>query len=150
MIYMDVRNLSTVKRLHNRRKLLELAEQITRGEGIKKDVELSLLLCDDAFIQELNAQYRNKCEPTDVLSFEQEPLDRSDRILLGDIVISLETVQRFRGDDRKAMRQELMLLFCHGLLHLLGYDHHTKAQQKRMQEKQAAYLGVELEKVWHE
>jgi len=150
MIFMDVQNLSVVKRLHSRRKLLELAERVLEGEGIAKDVELSLLLCDDAFIQELNTRYRNKCAPTDVLSFEQETLPQSDRVLLGDIVISLETVQRFCAGDREAMRRELMLLFCHGLLHLLGYEHHTKTREKKMREKQALYLGMELEKVWHE
>lgn len=150
MIFMDVQNISAVKRLHNRRRLLELAGRVLAGEGITKDVELSLLLCDDAFIQDLNTRYRNKCAPTDVLSFEQKALPQSDRVVLGDIVISLETVQRFRAGNREAMRQELMLLFCHGLLHLLGYEHHTKTREKRMREKQALYLGLELEKVWHE
>ena len=150
MIAMDVRNMSSVKRLYNRGRLLELADRVLKGEGIKKDAELSLLLCDDAFIQELNARYRNKCAPTDVLSFQQEPLPESGRVLLGDIVISLETVQRFCAGNRDAMRQELLLLFCHGLLHLIGYEHHTKALEKRMREKQAQYLGLELEKGWHE
>ena len=85
-----------------------------------------------------------------MLSFQQEPLPESGRVLLGDIVISLETVQRFCAGNRDAMRQELLLLFCHGLLHLIGYEHHTKALEKRMREKQAQYLGLELEKGWHE
>lgn len=149
MIHMDVRNMSTVKNLYNRRKLLELAERVCRGERIKKEAELSLLLCDDDFIRDLNARFRKKSEPTDVLAFEQESMGPSNRALLGDIVISLETVLRFCGGDRKAMRAELMLLFCHGLLHLLGYDHHTKAQERVMREKQALYLELELDKVWH-
>ena len=94
MIHMDIRNLSTVKRLYTRGKLEQLAEKICRGEGLKKKVELSLLLCDDAFIRELNARYRSRDEATDVLSFEQESPKNMDKILLGDIVISLETVQR--------------------------------------------------------
>lgn len=149
MIHMDIRNLSTIKRLYTRGKLEQLAEKICRGEGLKKKVELSLLLCDDAFIRELNARYRNRDEATDVLSFEQESPKNMDKILLGDIVISLETVQRYCGGDRNAMRTELNLLFCHGLLHLLGYDHGKKADKLTMQQKQAEYLGIGLENVWH-
>ena len=119
MIHMDIRNLSTIKRLYTRGKLEQLAEKICRNEA------------------------------TDVLSFEQESPKNMDKILLGDIVISLETVQRYCGGDRDAMRTELNLLFCHGLLHLLGYDHGKKADKLTMQQKQAEYLGIGLENVWH-
>ncbi len=149
MIYLDIKNISPVKRLYNRKKLMELTERICREEGRKYDTELSLLFCDDAFIQELNARYRNKNEPTDVLAFEQEAPLHTDRRLLGDIVISLETVQRFCGGNRDAMRQELMLLFCHGLLHLLGYEHGNTSEKRLMQSKQAYYLDTEFKNVWH-
>lgn len=149
MIHLDIRNLSTVKRLFNRGKLEQLAEKVCRGEGLKKDVELSLLFCDDPFIRELNGRYRNRDEATDVLSFEQESPDSGDKRLLGDVVISLETVQRYCGGVRDAMRMEVNLLFCHGLLHLLGYEHGKKEDKLRMQQKQAEYLNVGLENVWH-
>lgn len=149
MVYLDIQNLSAVKRLYNAQRLLALAERVCLGEGIKKDVELSLLFCDDAYIQELNCRYRGKNEPTDVLSFEQEAPEHTDRRLLGDIVISLETVQRYCNDDRDAMRREMLLLFCHGLLHLLGHDHRKVSERTLMQQKQAQYLDRELGKVWH-
>jgi probable rRNA maturation factor len=71
----------------------------------------------------LNRRYRNKSGPTDVLSFAQDLANHGHPEVLGDIVISLETVERFCKGDRVAMRAEVRLLFCHGLLHLLGYDH---------------------------
>ena len=148
MICLDIRNISAVKRLYNRRRLEHLGERICREERGNEGVEVSLLFCDDPFIQELNARFRGKNEPTDVLSFQQEAPLHTARTLLGDIVISLETVQRFCGDDRKAMQQEMMLLYCHGLLHLLGYTHAKRADRKRMQEKQAYYLDTGIENVW--
>ncbi len=115
-----------------------------------------MLCCDDAQIAELNKTYRGKNEPTDVLSFEQPQVDapagharaRHAR-LLGDIVISLETVERYCKGERHRMRNEIRLLFCHGLLHLLGYEHETVAEQDRMAAKQAEYLGVPVDDAWH-
>ncbi len=149
MIFLDIRNISPVKRLYTRKRLEHLAERICREERGKEEVELSLLFCNDSFIQDLNARFRGRNEPTDVLSFPQEPQVHTARNLLGDIIISLETVQRFCGNDRNAMRQELLLLFCHGLLHLLGYTHHKITDKRLMQEKQAYYLGIGIENVWH-
>lgn len=61
--------------------------------------------------------------------------------LLGDIAISLETVERFHHGDLRRMKDEVLLLFCHGVLHLLGYDHPNKKQRALMQSLQARYLG---------
>jgi probable rRNA maturation factor len=68
--------------------------------------------------------------------------------VLGDIVISLETVEKLCEGERGAMRDEIRLLFCHGLLHLLGYVHDTKAQQTEMRSKQALYLGISEGAAW--
>ncbi len=111
-------------------------------------VEVSVLFCDDPFMQSLNKEYRNVNRPTDVLSFEQPPVESADSRMLGDIVISLETVEHNCMEDREGMRQEVYLLFCHGLLHLLGYDHGTNRERKIMQAKQALYLGVDPSDAW--
>ena len=84
------------------------------------DAELSLVLCSDAHIRELNRTWRDRDTATDVLSFPQD-----DPVVLGDLVISLEAAERQaaeRGWDRGT---EVRILLVHGLLHLLGYDHET-------------------------
>ena len=71
MVFLQIQNNSTMKYLYRRQTLEKLAETICKNEKIKSDVEVSLLFCDDPFIQSLNMQYA-KDEPTDVLSFQQE------------------------------------------------------------------------------
>ena len=85
-----------------------------------QDCELSLVLCSDDFIAPLNGQWRDKPVPTDVLSFPQD-----DSIVLGDLVISVDTADRQAQERGHALRDELRILMVHGLLHLLGYDHET-------------------------
>ena len=153
MVHLLIRNESERKRLYRRDSLGRLAERICAGEGFRKDAELGLMLCDDPFITELNRTYRRKDAATDVLAFglAQSPESVPARLpysVLGDIVISLETVERRCAGDRAAMRKEVELLFCHGLLHLLGYEHGDARQRKRMAARQAEYLDLSIEAVW--
>lgn len=151
MVSLLVHNESTRKRLYRRDALERIAERVCAGEGFAQDAELSLLLCDDAFITDLNRQYRKQDCPTDVLSFGQSAgpaPEGSPHSMLGDVVISLETVERHCGGERAAMRGEVRLLFCHGLLHLLGYVHDTEDARARMAAKQAEYLGVSSAAAW--
>jgi probable rRNA maturation factor len=64
-------------------------------------------------------------------------------------VISLETAERNCGGERIETRREIEMLFCHGLLHLLGYDHGTAAERAEMQRKQAQYLGRTEVDAWN-
>ncbi|MEQ9320241.1 MAG: rRNA maturation RNase YbeY [Polyangiaceae bacterium] len=102
-------------------------------------VELSVALVDDACIQELNRDFRGKDRPTDVLAFamrEGEAMPESEELeLLGDVVISVETARRQAERRGRRLLDELTMLLGHGLLHLLGYDHATKAEEKVMVEK---------------
>lgn len=149
VVTLDVRNESTTKRLYRHSTLENLANCICDGEQVEGDVEVSLLFCDDDYMSGLNRDYRGKCGPTDVLSFEQQgPVIPGGRVL-GDIVISLETAARNCGNDRTLMRNEIDLLLCHGLLHLLGYDHATKPDREIMTRKQATYLGVPEDTAWN-
>lgn len=119
--------------------------------------ELSLVFTCDAEIQQLNATYRHQDQPTDVLAFaalewEGPPLpDGSDEpIQLGDIVISLDTAARQAKEQGYPLSLELMWLSCHGLLHLLGWDHPDAAQLERMLTQQSelmALVGVQAP-VW--
>ncbi len=97
--------------------------------------ELSLVFCDDPSIQELNAYYRGKNKPTDVLSFsmlEGESGEISSS--LGDIVISLDTAKVQAKKNKHPISQEVAYLVIHGILHLLGYDHEdvTKEEARMM------------------
>jgi probable rRNA maturation factor len=103
--------------------------------------ELSVLLTDDAFIQTLNATHRGKDRPTDVLAF---PLDETQdgapaleqpgmpARLLGDVVISLDTAERQARARKHGLLDEVSFLLAHGILHLLGYDHGTDAEEAEM------------------
>ncbi|MFQ5682774.1 MAG: rRNA maturation RNase YbeY [Candidatus Binatia bacterium] len=86
-------------------------------------VELSLALVGNREIQELNARYRYKNEPTDVLSFPSGEWLPTGMQILGDVVISVEQAARQARERKKTLGEELETLLVHGILHLLGYDH---------------------------
>jgi probable rRNA maturation factor len=95
--------------------------------------ELSILLTDDAQIAKLNRVYRNKDRPTDVLAFAQREGETGGRgELLGDVVVSVETARRQAEGRGWDVTSELTMLIAHGLLHLLGWDHATAAEDRRM------------------
>ena len=99
-------------------------------------VELSLTLVSDRQIRRLNREWRQKDKATDVLSFP------SGDLLLGDVVISLETAARVAKRHGVAVRSELSLYLAHGLLHLLGFDHHRLADRKAMATEELRLLGA--------
>ncbi len=144
-----LRNNSVRKRLVQRRRLERIAKRVCLAENVRDTVEISVLLCDDEAITGLNRKYRRKNAPTDVLSFEQDGPAASGGRALGDIVISLETAERNCGGDPQSIRREVDMLFCHGLLHLLGYDHGTSAERTEMQRKQAEYLYTTEAAAWN-
>jgi probable rRNA maturation factor len=110
--------------------------------------EISILLTDDAAIRELNHKYRGKDKPTDILSFgmrEQrslsDPLPPDDQVL-GDLAVSLETIERQAAERSVSLEEELIFILIHGLLHLLGYDHARSLDEKRMQAMHTLLLAV--------
>ncbi|PCJ58240.1 MAG: rRNA maturation RNase YbeY [Candidatus Hydrogenedentota bacterium] len=143
-----VRNDSSRKHVYRSDVLTRLADRICEGEGISGEVEISVLFCDDPFMKQLNQQYRNKNTTTDVLSFEQENMTVDGTRVLGDIVVSLETVDRNCDSKQEQMRGEVRMLLCHGLLHLLGYDHGTVSEKEQMVAKQAKYLDISKQAAW--
>ncbi|KAK8935367.1 hypothetical protein KSP39_PZI013123 [Platanthera zijinensis] len=87
-------------------------------------VEVSLLLCNDQFIQNLNKEWRDEDQATDVLSMSQHiPELNIPVLMLGDIVISIETALRQAEERGHTLLDEVRILMVHGLLHLLGFDH---------------------------
>ena len=89
--------------------------------------DLSILICGDPLIRDLNGRYRWRDEPTDVLSFEQGERycgpDGEDRFLAGDIVLSLDSIERNCEEFGVAFDEEVRRLVIHGILHLSGMDH---------------------------
>jgi probable rRNA maturation factor len=100
----------------------EFTAAVLRELGVE-DWEVSLVLCNDAFIRELNARYRGLAAPTDVLSFPQKPGEGPANQVAGDIVISLDTLARNAAREGESRETELKRLLIHGMLHLRGLDH---------------------------
>ena len=103
--------------------------------------EISLLLTTDAEVQALNRDYRDKDQPTDVLSFaalevDAPPLPAGEPLPLGDIIISIHTARRQAESQGHSLATELQWLASHGLLHLLGWDHPDDDSLERMLDKQ--------------
>lgn len=122
--------------------LAAYAERILSWLGAG-DWILSVVLCSDPFIQDLNLRYRKKNEPTDVLSFEMgEQVEGEGGIafLAGDIVISLPAVERNARDFGVSRDEELRRLVVHGILHLSGMDHENNDPSNPMLLRQEELL----------
>ncbi len=102
--------------------------------------EIDLTLCYNNTIQQYNKEYRQKDKATDVLSFpvENDFILDSNLMPLGSIVISVDFVLQKAREYKHSEASEMALLFIHGLLHLLGYDHETDAGE--MREKEALII----------
>ncbi len=110
---------------------LENLEKIAKTLS-KKDIEL--MLVENEEIRQLNSTYRNIDKATDVLSF---PLESDlEHTPLGSIVISVDFVKEKAKEYKHSFEEELSLLFIHGLLHLLGYDHEVDDGEHRQKEEE--------------
>jgi len=111
--------------------------------------EIGLRLTDDAQIQILNTQYRQKNEPTDVLAFaalEVECPQTSEMLAdaplyLGDIIVSVDTAHLQSQQQGHSLSTELAWLVAHGLLHLLGWDHPDESSLSQMLKQQVVLLN---------
>jgi probable rRNA maturation factor len=98
--------------------------------------EVSVLLCDNSRIRELNREFRREDKPTDVLSFPQEEHGAgfdNYRGVVGDVAISLEYAERWK---------HLVRLTAHGFLHLAGFDHDTPEAKTDMDRRQESVVGA--------
>jgi probable rRNA maturation factor len=105
-------------------KLMPIYEYLT-------DKDIELILTDNNEIQVLNKEYRQIDKPTDVLSF---PLEDIPGMPLGSIVISIDKAKEGANKFGHSVDEEITLLFIHGLLHLLGYDHEIDNGEMRKKE----------------
>lgn len=107
-------------------------------------VYMSLLFTGNDEIQVINREYRDKDQPTDVISFayhETEDFDIGPYDTLGDIVISLERVVEQAKEYNHSAKRELFYVLTHGILHLLGYDHIEEEDKIEMRAKEEEILG---------
>jgi probable rRNA maturation factor len=97
------------------------------------DKAIELILTDDAEIQTINKEYRGIDAPTDVLSFPYETMPFAP---LGSIIISYDYVKKVANELSHTEDEEFTLLFIHGLLHILGYDHEVDNGEMRQKESE--------------
>ena len=122
-------------------------EETLKTENFTNNVEISLSIVDNEEIKKLNSIHRNIDKETDVLSFPM--LDEFNNIennmlhpiLLGDIIISIDKAMTQAKDYGHSLERELCFLTVHSMLHLLGYDHMAKDEEKIMFDKQDIILN---------
>ena len=141
-------------------KIEEIFEDITENEGVEYEGTVDVTFTDDSEIREINKTTRNIDKATDVLSFPllgypegkvfsenydddslTDDLFYDDKLMLGDVVISLETAKKQSEEFGHSFEREVIFLFTHSLLHLLGYDHMNESDAERMNEKEEFYLN---------
>ncbi len=115
--------------------VLKVIKKIYKLEKLKKK-SVSVSLVTPAVIQKLNKNFRNKNKVTDVLSFPQEEYG-----ILGDVVICLRRAKEQAKEYGHTLEREICFLTTHGIYHLLGYDHHTVQETKRMRRKEKIIMG---------
>lgn len=127
-------------------------EEALSEEQIEDDAEVNLTVVDNEEIHRLNLEYREKDSATDVLSFpmsDGEEFDinpETNRIILGDIVISAEKAAEQAKEYGHSFEREMCFLATHSMLHLLGYDHEKSAKEEKImfqkQDKILKKLGI--------
>jgi rRNA maturation RNase YbeY len=129
----EIAHLGAGKKLPSRR-LGKIAEAILTIVG-QSEAELSLALIGNAEMKKLNAQYRRKDYPTDVLSFPLEGKLPSTNRLLGEVIISVEMARQQAKKRGRTTDEEMVTLLIHGIVHLLGYDHERSAKDARVMKR---------------
>ena len=115
----------------------------TKKEGLY-NTYFNVIIVDNPYIRKINKEYRNIDKETDVISFallDEEKEVEGDKVILGDIYISIDKAISQSKEYGHSLVRELCFLSVHGLLHLLGYDHMNKEEEKEMFEKQELILN---------
>ena len=119
-----------------------ILENEYKEEYRKNDYYLSLLIADNKIIKQINKEYRNKDTETDVISFAYNETENIGGLnVLGDIIISLEKVKNQSKEYGHSEEREFYYVLCHGMLHLLGYDHIEEEDKKIMRKREEAILS---------
>ena len=129
-----------IKELEDLKKVIDIA---IKSEKVN-NVEFNVIIVDNERIHEINREYRHIDRPTDVISFaleDDESFPGMETRVLGDIYISLDKVYEQSEAYGHSFFRELAFLTVHGLLHLLGYDHMEKEDEKEMFSRQELILN---------
>ena len=129
------------------KKMEEAAGVLFQQEGVDEErAEISLTLVSLEEIRELNRDYRDVDKETDVLSFPQfesvEDMPEFGELCLGDVVICLDKVEEQAKEFGHSFERELIYLFVHSLLHLLGYDHMEEDEKQEMRQREEAVMAA--------
>jgi metalloprotein, YbeY/UPF0054 family len=121
--------------------VLDLLSKITEDKNeLKKSA--SILLTDDLYMKEINKKWRKLEKATNVLSFPvNKQIKEEDYFFIGDIVLSYETILSECKLRKKSFKDHFLHLLVHGFLHLLGYNHDNKRNEKEMEELEVNYLS---------
>lgn len=129
------------------------AEKLLQLTG-REQHELSIMLVDDNRMAELNSVYRHKKGATNVLAFamqetkswgaEKDSVFCPLMLMLGDVIISVDTAVREAQDGNITLLQQLIILLIHGFLHLLGYDHERSPEAMMIMENEEKKLLAQL------
>jgi len=141
-IDLDIQNASEFEPVPRQEQFALWVEAALQG---KDDIELTLRLVDKSESRELNARFRGKDQPTNVLSFPAELPPGIDIPLLGDIVICAPLVEEEAQAQDKHLQEHWAHLVIHGVLHLLGYDHQVEQdaiEMERIEVELLASLGI--------
>lgn len=111
--------------------ILNFIEFLFEKMSVDKEMELNILFSDDERIKTLNKRFKDKDEATDILSFYGY-----DGNILGDIIISVETMEKEANQENKDIIDHTLFLIAHGFLHLVGYTHETMEKYDEMIELQ--------------
>ncbi|SEI46297.1 rRNA maturation RNase YbeY [Bacillus thuringiensis] len=126
----------------------EVLEKAAQMENIEDGAEVSVTFVDNERIREINRDYRDKDQPTDVISFAMEEMGEGEMEIvgaemprmLGDLIISIPRAKEQAEEYDHSFDRELGFLALHGFLHLLGYDHMTEEEEKEMFGRQKEIL----------
>lgn len=120
-----------------------VAAALAGAGAVQGSVEIALLFTGDDAVAELNAEWRGKQGPTNVLSFPAPagmPVPKGEPRPLGDIVLAHGVIAREAADQGKTLHDHTAHLIVHGVLHLLGFDHETGAEAEEMERLEARIL----------
>ena len=124
------------------KKLNEVLDEICERIGLNSNnakTLISIFFSGDKKVMELNDTFRKKKSATNVLSFPSN-FKFNNTLFLGDIIFSIETILKEAKRDNKCVENHLIHLFIHAFLHLLGYDHETEEQAKKMEDLEIEIL----------
>jgi probable rRNA maturation factor len=147
-IYFDDETATVDKKVEEM--IHKLLSHASIEEALTGELEVSVTFMTDRAIQQVNAEYRGKDVPTDVISFALEEMTEGEVVIvaeegmptvLGDILISVETANRQAEEYGHDFNREIGFLALHGFLHLLGYDHMTEEDESMMFGRQKEILA---------